>query len=239
MENSEITVRSQSSVKEKNRKGWLLLTLGILLFFLLVVCGFLAFQNLQLKKKIETTKREVNEAIADFDFVKNFFQVYPVWDAKGQLNKIGVREKDTEDSSKRSLEAEIYLTDKAFSKTTAIKIGDLGIAAAEVSNVYSSWDAEKKLFVIEIDSPSGKDYILANEDGLVISESVVHDNNEAIGLGTIIRAQYWVTSGRFLPNKNQWGVFEITIGNAYNEEYVVQINGLTGKYVEGSRKKLK
>ena len=74
---------------------------------------------------------------------------------------------------------------------------------------------------------------------MVISKSVIGNNSEKIGLETIIRGQLWVVSARFLPNQGQTEEFEITIGNTYGEEYLVKINGLTGKYIEGSREKIK
>lgn len=210
----------------QNPHGTGFLSIKTLLFLVLFIA---ALSSLGTYYFLRSQPQESSEV--DTNFLKGILKVFSFRDSKGKLKKIVAY--DTGDIQTGGY---IYLTDDVFSRSTAIKIGNFGTACCEMSDTHLS-DTEKILLAIEISGPSGKEYILANEDGEVISDSVVSDNASEIGLGTIIEPQYGVSSARFVADTK--GTFLIRIGNALGEEYVVEINGFTGDYIEGSRRKIK
>lgn len=215
----------------KNSKGFSrIFVLITLVLFIIVGIGYWTYKNGQIKsafKQIplyaDKTAREQRE------FLKSIRCVYTFKDSKGNTKKVVC--------SWGELEADVYLTDEFFNKDTAVKLAHSG--QSEV-RAYFHWpkDNIKRLIAVGLIGPGdSQELILADENGQIISSSVIRDNASNIGLGTVIKGMYHISFEGFRSNTER--VFVLKITDAYGEEYLARINGLTGEYIEGSRQKIK
>jgi hypothetical protein len=169
-------------------------------------------------------------SLSNIEFLRKILRAYSFRDSEGVLKRVV-----TYNTNSARMEVTIYLTNDIFDSSSAVKLGSFSTACCELEDLILSYTG-KKILALAISEIDGNRYILASEDGTIISDNAVGDNAEAIGLGTVIRPQYAVSSAGFRADSE--GTFEVTIGNSLGETYIVGVNGFTGEYIEGSRRRV-
>ncbi len=165
------------------------------------------------------------------EFPQRVKEVYSFEDSLKSIKKVVILKRNrVEDEI--TFGDEIYLTNESLDFSKAIKITDT--YATNIVNIEISHNnTGKKIFAVELGETS---ILLANEEGEIISPNIISKNAERMGLGTVVRGQWWVESASFLFKEDP--ILAITFANGYGEKYTVNINGGTGEYIEGSRKKV-
>lgn len=104
--------------------------------------------------------------------------------------------------------------------------------------MHVSEDTPRKLIAMEkIGQGDAHDLAIFDEDGIIISDSAYYSNASKILQGISVTSPIGMSEAAFL--RDGQGTILITIRSQLGDRYQAKIDGLTGKYIEGSTQKIK